>query len=130
MQKSTFNGLVIFAIILIGGFMLTRGGADPGITGNVIANGVPSDGALQEIVLGMKNYNYYPDSYKVKAGQPVKISADDSVYGCFRDLVVRGTNVRKYLRTPQDSVEFTIDNPGTYTFACSMGMGSGKLIVE
>jgi plastocyanin domain-containing protein len=128
MQKSTLYGLAIFLIILVGGFMVMSGGDDsPGITGNVVSSG---GGNVQEVVLGMKNYNYFPNEYKVKAGQPIKVSADDSVYGCFRDLVVRGTNVRKYLINPEDTLEFTIDNPGIYTFACSMGMGSGKLIVE
>jgi len=114
-------------IVALGLWMAKPGNSESGVSGAVVAAG---GNGVQEIVLGMKNYNYYPNSITVESGQPIKISADDSVSGCFRDLVVRGTDVRKYLRTPQDSVEFTIDTPGTYTFACSMGMGSGKLVVE
>jgi plastocyanin domain-containing protein len=129
MQKTTFYGLAIFAIIVVGGFMLTKSNADTGITGNVIANGVPS-GAIQEVVLGMKDFNYFPQEIKVKSGQTVKISADDTLYGCFKDFTVRDLGVRNYFKNAGDSFEFTPAEKGTYTFSCGMGMGSGKLIVE
>ena len=34
------------------------------------------------------------------------------------------------LQTPTDYVEFTPTKKGTFGFACSMGMGTGTLIVE
>ena len=87
-------------------------------------------GEVREFTLGMKNYNYYPDSITVKAGQPVKISLDKTAQGCFRDFTIRDLGVRKYLQKTSDFVEFTPTKKGTYTFACSMGMGYGKLIVK
>ncbi len=126
-SKSTLYGIAIFLLIVGGGVFMVKGDSGQGVSGNVVAVGT---GDAQELSIGMKDYNYYPETVTVDAGKPVRLQLDDSVYGCFRDLVVRGTNIKKYLATPNDVLEFTIDKPGTYTFACSMGMGAGKLIVQ
>jgi len=111
MKKSTLYGFIIMAMIVGMGFVMVKPGASSGtsVTGAAVVAG-----GIQQVVLGMQNYNYNPSTIKVKAGQPVSLSADASVQGCFRDLVVRGTDVRKYLRTPSDTIDFTIDTPGTY----------------
>lgn len=87
-------------------------------------------GGNLEIVLGMKNFNYYPNTIKIKANIPVEISLDNTVQGCYRDFTIRALGIEKYLRTPQDTLTFTPTKSGTFTFACSMNMGTGKLIVE
>ena len=106
-------------------FLFTKGEAKQDITGNVIANN-----EIQKITLGIKNYNYYPNTIKVKAGIPVRINLDESVRGCYRSFVIRDFGIAKRLATPEDYVEFIPSKKGTYTFACSMGMGRGKIIVE
>ena len=118
---------IIFLIILGGYFIL---GSDDvnSITGNVAAIG--SNKEMQKIVIGLKNYNYYPNTIKVKAEKPVSISLDKTVSGCLRDFTIRDLGIRKYLRTPSDTIVFTPTKPGIYRFACSMGMGTGTLIVE
>jgi plastocyanin domain-containing protein len=126
-KKSTFYILGIIVLMLIAGFFFLKSG-DPPITGNVVSGN--ANGDFQKVVISMKNYNYYPNTIKVKAGSPVSISLDESVYGCFRDFTIREFGVREYLKTPQDTVEFTPTKKGTYTFACSMGMGTGILIAE
>jgi plastocyanin domain-containing protein len=126
-KKSTLYISGIILLILIGGFLFLKSG-DSSTSENTL-NG-NSNGEVQKVVIGMNNYNYYPNTIKVKAGIPVSISLDESVYGCFRDFTIREFGVRKYLKTPQDTVEFTPTKKGTYTFACSMGMGTGTLIVE
>ena len=78
----------------------------------------------------MKNYNYYPQTVKVKANQPVRIYLDKSVAGCYRSFTIRDFGVVKYLETEKDYVEFTPNKKGSFRFACSMGMGTGTLIVE
>lgn len=121
--------LGILALVVLGGFFVfsTSSSDAAPVTGNAIAAG---SGGTQEVVIGMKNYDYSPQTIRVKAGQPVSLSLDSSVQGCFRDFTIRELGVRKYLITPQDTVTFTPEKPGQYTFACSMGMGSGTLIVE
>ena len=126
-KKSTLEMLVLIVIVLVGGYFMLGSGSSSqiGVTGNAVAVG-----DAQKVVIGMKDYNYYPNTVKVRAGQQVSLSLDESVYGCFRDFTIRELGVKKYLKTPQDTVEFVPSKKGTYTFACSMGMGTGRLIVE
>lgn len=124
-KKTTLYLIGILFLAVAGGYLMI----DTSTVSNV-DNGNAGNGEVQNIVIGMKDYNYYPNTIKVKAGQPVSISLDESVYGCFRDFTIRELGVREYLRTPQDTVVFTPTKKGTYRFACSMGMGTGTLIVE
>ncbi len=84
----------------------------------------------QNIVISEKNFNYYPQTIRVKEGQLVRISLDSSVGGCLRSFTIPAFGVQKNLATPQDVIEFTPDKKGTFKFACSMNMGTGTLIVE
>ena len=126
-KKSTLYIIGIIAIIIVGGGILLQGNPQTLIPGNVIAG---NSDAVQEVTISLKNYNYYPQTVTVKAGFPVRVNLDDSVQGCFRDFTIRELGVRKYLASPSDTVEFTPTKKGTYSFACSMGMGTGTLIVE
>ena len=121
--------LGIIIIVIFAGFFILRNGENSNkeIVGNVA---VANEGEIQKVVIGMKNYNYYPNTIKVKVNQPVSMSLDKTVSGCLRDFTIREFGIRKYLKTPEDTVEFTPNKKGTYTFACSMGMGIGTLIVE
>jgi|SRR3989344_2563715 len=87
-------------------------------------------GEIQEVVIGMKNFNYYPNTFTVDSGKTVRISLDKSVAGCFRSFTIRQLGINKYLASDKDYVEFVAPKPGTYAFACSMGMGTGKMIVK
>lgn len=128
MGKNTLYYIgIIVAVIIIAGYMVFAQGTHT-ITGKAAL--VPNQGEVQNVVLSMKNYNYYPQEVRVKVNQPVSISLDSSVYGCFRSFTVREFGVAKYLKTPSDTVTFTPTKTGRFTFACSMGMGTGTLIVE
>lgn len=84
----------------------------------------------QKVVISYKDYNYYPQIIRVKLNEPVSISLDKSVQGCFREFVIPQFGVDKYLASPSDLVTFTPDRQGSFVFRCGMGMGSGTLIVE
>lgn len=122
---TTFLLLGIVAWLMFGGGI---GGGDS-VNGGGAGNAI-DEGSYQKVVLGMKNYNYYPNTVTVKAGKPVRIYLDSTVGGCYRSFVISAFNVRKTLRTPSDYVEFTPTQKGTYGFSCSMGMGRGTLVVE
>lgn len=126
MKNTTMLGIAI-VILLVGGIYVFSGNSS-----NVKANVVVDSGSgeVQKVVIGMKDYNYYPQEIRVNANQPVSISLDESVYGCFRAFTIRELGLSKNLRTSTDTLDFTPTQKGTYTFACSMGMGTGKLIVE
>ncbi len=117
---------IIFLVLIVGYFMFKN--SDNQANGAVAAE--LSDKGVQTVSIGMKDFNYYPNTIKVKAEKPVKITLDKTVSGCFRDFTIRELGIRKYLMTPQETIEFTPSSPGTYVFSCSMGMGRGKLIVE
>ena len=127
-KKSSFYMAGIIILITFFGYFILGSSDDSSIIGSVIA--VDSNKEAQKVVLGLKDFNYYPNTIKVKANKPVSISLDKSVYGCLRDFTIREFGIRKYLRTPSDTVEFTPTKPGVYRFSCSMGMGTGTLIVE
>jgi plastocyanin domain-containing protein len=126
-SKNIFYYFGIFVLIAVAGFFLLRAeGSDGGGFGE---SAVLKDG-FQEIILSMKDYNYYPNEVRVKSGIPVRIYLDEVVFGCLRDFTVRDFGVHKYLKTSDDYVEFTPTEKGRYAFACSMGMGTGTFVVE
>ena len=124
-KKNTLYFALVFILVVIGFFFLKGGNSNPSS-----GSGSPGTGDIQRIVLSFKDYNYYPNTIRVKVNQPVSISLDNSIQGCFRTFVIRDFDISKNLRTPQDSVDFTPTKTGTFRFACIMGMGSGTLIVE
>lgn len=124
-KKTTLYLALILILIVAAGFFLV--GKDNSI-GNTTGN--TGSGEIQKVVIGMKNLNYYPNTITVKANQQVRISLDSTVTGCLRSFTIRDFGIAKYLRTPNDYVEFTPTKKGTFRFSCSMGMGTGTLIVE
>jgi len=129
-KKSTLYFIGILLVLAAGGFFFLRSGSSA-ISGNVISEGAQVvQGEIQKVVIGEKNANYYPNTIKVKANQPVSITLDNSVQGCLRSFNIKELGVSKYARTPSETIDFTPTKEGTFTFACSMGMGYGKIIVE
>ena len=127
-KKSTLYIFAIIIIVLAVGLFMVKSGDS--LNKEAIQDNLGNNGEIQKVVIGMNNYNYYPNIVKVKAGIPVSITLDKSVYGCFRDFTIREFGIHQYLKTPEDALEFTPTKKGSYTFACSMGMGTGTLIVE
>jgi len=116
--------LIILAVV---GYFISNSGSN---AGNAINNAGNSNGDIQKINIGFKNGNYYPNTIKVKAGQPVSITLDESVTGCLRSFNIRDLGVSAISRTPDQTIDFTPTKKGTFRFACSMGMGTGTIIVE
>jgi len=130
MKNSTILIVLGVIVLLVGGFVFVNAG-DKGINGNVVADDAQRlDSSTQRAVLSQERYNY--KDVEIEAGKPAAISADPSVGGCLRSVVfnVNGKRYSKYLKTPQDTLVLPALEKGTYNFACSMGMGYGKLIVK
>lgn len=120
-KKSTINWTIF--VIVVSAIMFFMVGGSP--TGNAVS------GDSQEIIISMKNWRYSPDTIRVKAGTTVSLGLDRSVQGCFRDLILPEMGLKKYLASPNDRLVFTAPmKKGRYTFACSMYMGTGTIIVE
>lgn len=130
MESSTYIGFGILILIVAGGLFFLKGGSSA-LNGNVVSAGSQAlFGETQQVVISEKNLNYYPNEIRVKAGQPVSITLDSSVKGCLRSFTIRNLGVSKYVKTPDETIDFTPTKKGKYIFACSMGMGYGSLIVE
>jgi len=124
MKNTTMLAIIGMFILGAGYFIFVSGNGN----GNaVVTNG---NGEVQKVSIGMKDYNYYPNTIKVKAGEPVEITLDKSVSGCLRSFTIRDFGVNQYSKSPDEKIKFTPDKKGTFTFACSMGMAYGKIIVE
>lgn len=126
-MKNSSMLFFIFFIILVGGFFFIGQGKSNGEASNTIAEKL---GDIQKITLSMKDYNYYPNTIKVSAGKPVEITLDSSIRGCYRALTIKSLGISKNSKNPEDKIQFTPNNKGTYRFSCVMGMGYGTLIVE
>ena len=126
MKNTTLFLGALVLIVFIGGFVFVKSGssADSGSTATI------TNSEAQKITLSMRNYNYYPDTIRVKEGQKVDINLDESVRGCLRSFTIPEMGVAKVARTPQDTISFVPNRKGSFTFACSMGMGYGTLVVE
>ena len=127
-KNTTFLIIAAIIIIAIGGFIFISSGKtnSNSITGNAINN----NNEIQKITLSIKNYNYYPNTIKVKANQPVEITLDNTVTGCLRSFTIPDFGISKNSKSPDDKIVFTPAKTGSFRFACSMGMGYGTLIVE
>lgn len=124
-MKNTGFALFMIVILVAAGaiFFWPRGNSNDGGT-TVISEDA------QKITISMRNANYYPQTITVKEGQPVALTLDKSVGGCFRSFTVRDLGVSEYSASPNEPIIFTPAKKGTFKFACSMGMGYGNLIVE
>ena len=114
-------------ILVVGGFVFING---QNASSNVSNTGQVIQGEVQKVLISEKGLNYYPSEIRVKANSPVEITLDDRVKGCLRSFTIRDLGISKYAKTSEDKIVFTPMEKGTFTFACSMGMGYGKLVVE
>ena len=126
-MKAIYYIILTVLIIGVAGFFMFNGSAT-NATGDSVNDNL--GGQFQKVILSTKNLNYYPNTVTVKANEPVRIYLDESVTGCLRSFTIRDFGIAKYLKTPNDYIEFTPNKKGSFRFACSMGMGTGTLIVE
>ncbi|MBS3072464.1 cupredoxin domain-containing protein [Candidatus Pacearchaeota archaeon] len=132
MKNTTILVIVVLILVAGGGFIFAKSG-NLNVAENTNTYGPDVDtvsGDVQKVNLGIKNYNYYPNTITVKVGKPVSITLDKSVVGCYRSFTIRDLGVNKYSSNPSQTIDFTPTKTGTFRFACSMGMGTGTIIVE
>ena len=102
------------------------------ITSNTIKEvNADSNGGEQVVDLSVKDYNYYPNKINLKYNVPAKIVVDTSkVKGCLQSIVIPDFGIKKFVRGNDNTISFTPNKKGTFSFSCSMGMGFGKIIVS
>ncbi|GEM_PF-545305 len=91
-------------------------------------NGIPNEKG--EIILSWGKLNYEPQVIQAQAGKPLRIIGDmKRLTGCYRSLQINELGVSKYFKEGDSVLEFTPTQKGNFPFSCSMGMGSGILVV-
>lgn len=129
MKNATIFAVIVLALLIVG--ILFYSSSSTIQTSSVSETTASLEsGEIQRVTLSMRNANYYPNTITVKANQPVELTLDGSVGGCFRSFTVKDLGVQGLSRNPAEKIVFTPTKAGTYTFACSMGMGYGKIIVQ
>ncbi len=86
-------------------------------------------GSIQKITLSFRDENYYPEVITVKVNRPVEITADASVDGCAKSIVMPEFGINKILRPGDDKITFTPTKIGDFVYTCSMGMYKGTIKV-
>jgi len=85
-------------------------------------------GGVQEATTRVVTAGYEPANTVVYAGVPVRWTLDPLVVSCAGIVDGDAVGVGRIEALYEDAVaEFTIDEPGTYTFNCAMGMYSGTI---
>lgn len=140
--------VLVVAFLIISAINAMTGAPQPGSQhGNGLQNGQSSQnptaqtnpgsgltftsGDVQTVLLSIQNYNYYPQRIVVKKDRPVKITADlNSISGCYRSFQIPDLGVKHVFTQDDPSVQFVPDRTGEFKFSCSMGMGTGVIVVE
>ena len=128
MKKNIWILIIVISLILVGvtGLIVKSNFAQKPSNNQLVSNE-----NVQIVKLGFNNYNYDPGTITVKQGIPVRIVADmGQINGCYRAFAIPQLNIQKVFRSGDNTVEFTPTQKGTYKFSCSMGMGTGTLIVN
>lgn len=127
--KSIGGLIVFFVVVYFVNAVLFNSTGVAGVQPN--SPTIEASVARQDVVLSWGKFNYAPQEIRVKKGVPVTIRGDmNRLQGCFRSFTIPELSVQTTFTSSNPSVTFTPDKAGTFVFSCSMGMGSGKLIVE
>lgn len=122
-------------VLLMGMTMLSNGLSLSGIQLS-IPRGAASDVAVSaeniQTVESELDWRGYPD-ITVEAGVPVRwnIHAEaEKITGCNNEMVIPALGLRVPLSEGDNTVEFTVDEPGVIPYTCWMGMLRGTITVD
>lgn len=103
--------------------------AERGLVHATVARSGP--GGAQEVAITVRG-GYSPSTIRAVAGKPVRLVFDrQESSSCSEEVVFPDFGVRKFLPENRKTVvEITPSAPGTYEFACGMGMLHGRVIAE
>lgn len=85
---------------------------------------------IQVIEMTQKSFGYFPKTFTVKKGIPVRwiIDSQDQ-YSCASSIVLAKYGINTTLMPGKNVFEFTPKQAGTLNFSCSMGMYTGTIKV-
>ena len=97
---------------------------------NNSANSAEIIDGIQIVRMTQKNAGYYPNSFTVKKGVPVKwIITSEAPYSCAASISMPSMNIQQNLRAGENVIAFTPTQSGRLPFSCAMGMYRGTFTV-
>lgn len=125
--------VIVMAIFNIGNGLTLAGVKKSAPTNTVQAQdpNVKMENGIQVIHMEQNAQGYYPNTFTVKKGVPVKwIVKSVYPYSCASSLMVQKLNIRTTLTEKEQVFDFTPKESGEIPFSCSMGMYSGIINVN
>jgi hypothetical protein len=107
-----------------GGCCGTGGGSGTQVEGTAVVAG-----SIQKISVDLSSGNYNPNVIKLKAGIPAEITFGQGS-GCMGYVQSPDLGFQEDLTGGPQTVKLPGLQPGTYNFACGMGMVPGVIVVE
>jgi plastocyanin domain-containing protein len=125
---------VIVVAVLISGYIILKPNGQTGSQAQNDSGLAPMVDGKQVLAMTVKSVSYSPNSFKVKAGVPVRWEITSSGEpGCDAgEVLARGLTDPIYLNPNAGQVttaEFTPQSPGIYHFNCPMNMVRGTIEV-
>lgn len=92
--------------------------------------GLASD-EVQEIRMTESDGGYAPNEFRIKPNTKTRwIINATNPYSCASQIVVPSLGITKQLEPGENVIEFISPASGTVKFSCSMGMYTGKIIID
>jgi plastocyanin len=107
-----------------GGMACCSGGSSTPLEGAATV-----DGGVQKIAVKVGASGYEPNVVKLKAGVPAEITFGQS-QGCTGSVQSQDLGFQADLTAGPQTVKLAALQPGTYNFACGMGMVTGQIVVQ
>lgn len=138
MQKNTLTQniliLIIVVSIVVSGYIILYPKNATTIMNQNSSGLAPMVDGKQVIKTMVMASSYNPSYFKVKSGTPVRFEATSSGQpGCGSGAIISKLFDNTFYLDPSagalNTKEFTPQNPGKYTFSCTMGMIRGTIEV-
>lgn len=111
--KKTIFAIVVVAVMVVAGTMLYLSAEKT----------IPIDANAQQVRISMAGWD--PPTLSTRVGVPLKIDvmALDDAHGAGHDFVLDALNVNEFVGSTQKVFTLPADQPGQYTFYCSLCCG-------
>lgn len=128
-----FAGILVISLALVNignGFNLT-GWKSPSLKKNTNSTPlVKMENGVQIVEMTQDTYGYKPNQFTIRKGVLVKWIIDSKdTSSCSSSILASKLNIRQFLKTGENIIEFTPTDLGEIKFSCSMGMYTGKFTV-
>lgn len=127
MKKNLIILSIAVIVVLIGGYNLLSG-SKSGTQNNTLAGNTAAVAGLNQqsqvmFSVDAKRWQFTPDIIRVKKGQRVKIIVNNTD-------TIHGINLPDFNAAGNDSIEFTADKVGEFTFRCNTFCGDGHSAMQ